>query len=195
MFSGDRTSSSVITATSSFRPVHDPRRSLADLLATLVGVWIPSAPLRGDLLCALRRCPLLRPLGFGSLFGHRQGSPQVSHVRFPSYLLDLRRLSPYRYGVNRLLPALPESSPHIQFLFVRLTVCYRLPSSVCYLPDSAESLILPSIGRTMDFHHIDTRALLSTQQKRAPRNLFLSARFVYLQFFRLDQMYFTDTIE
>lgn len=59
MFSGDRTSSSVITATSCFRPVHDPRRSLADLLATLVGVWIPSVPLRGDLLCTLRLLQLL----------------------------------------------------------------------------------------------------------------------------------------
>ena len=83
----------------------------------------------------------------------RHGSPQVSHMRFTSYLPDLRRLLPYRYGVNRTWPALPESSPLIRFLFVRLTLCYRLPSSVCYLPDSAESLVLPSIGRTVDFHH------------------------------------------
>ena len=84
---------------------------------------------------------------------HRQGSPQVSHMRFASYLLNLRRPFPYRYWVNRSWTALPESSPRIQFLFVRLTLCYRLPSSVRYLPDSAESLVLPSIGRTVDFHH------------------------------------------
>lgn len=125
-----------------------------------------------------------RPLGFGSPFGHRQGSPQVSHMRFPSYLLDLRRLFPYRYGVNRSLPALPESSPHIQFLFVRLTICYRLPSSVCYLPDSTGSLVLPSIGRTVDFHHINTRALLSAQRKTAPQN----PRFCGTVFFMVNHL-------
>ena len=112
---------------------------------------------------ALRRFRLLRPLltslptslGLSASVAlrHRQGSPQVSHMRFTSYLPDLRRLLPYRYRVNRFWPALPESSPLIRFLFVRLTLCYRLPSSVCYLPDSAESLVLPSIGRTVDFHH------------------------------------------
>ena len=112
---------------------------------------------------ALRRFRLLRPLltslptslGLSASVAlrHRQGSPRVSHMRFTSYLPDLRRLLPYRYGVNRSLPALPESSPRIRFLFVSLTLCYRLPSSVCYLPDSAESLVLPSIGRTVDFHH------------------------------------------
>ena len=74
-------------------------------------------------------------------------------MRFTSYLLNLRRPFPYRYWVNRSLTALPGSSPRIQFLFVRLTLCYRLPSSVRYLPDSVESLVLPSIGRTVDFHH------------------------------------------
>ena len=74
-------------------------------------------------------------------------------MRFTSYLLNLRRPFPYRYWVNRFMTALPGSSPHIQFLCVRLTICYQLPSSVRYLPDSAESLVLPSIGRTVDFHH------------------------------------------
>ena len=127
---------------------------------------------------ALRRFRLLRPLltslaislGLSTAVAlrHRQGSPQVSHVRFASCLLDLRRLFPYRYGVNRIRPALPESPPHIQFLFVRLTFCYRLPSSVCYLPDSAESLVLPSIGRTVDFHHWSHVRCWAHQKKSGP---------------------------
>ena len=94
-------------------------------------------------------------------------------MRFPSYLLDLRRFFPYRYWVSRIWPVLPESAPLIQFLFVRLMICYRLPSSVRYLSDSAgylsdsaESLVLPPIGRTVDFHHINTRALLGAPRKK-----------------------------
>lgn len=85
---------------------------------------------------------------------------------FPSYLLDIRRFFPYRYWVSRIAPVPPESAPHILFLFVRLMVCYRLSSSVCYLSDSAESLVPPPIGRTVDFHHINTRALLGAHKKR-----------------------------
>lgn len=55
--------------------------------------------------------------------------------------------------------ALPDLVPHIRFLFVRLAVCYRLPSSIRCLLDSAELLVLPATGRTVDFHHIITRAL------------------------------------
>ena len=104
--------------------------------------------------------------------GHRQGSPQVSHMRFPSYLLDLRRFFPYRYWVSRIWPVLPESAPLIQFLFVRLMICCRLPSSVRYLSDSAELLVLPPIGRTVDFHHINTRALLGAPKKQEPCQIF-----------------------
>ena len=43
-------------------------------------------------------------------------------MRFASYLLNIRRPFPYRYWVNRFLTALPGSSPHIQFLCVRLTI-------------------------------------------------------------------------
>ena len=84
-------------------------------------------------------------------------------MRFPSYLSDLRDDFPYRYWVNLSSPALPVAPPHIRFLCVRLTVCYRLPSSGRYLPDSAESLGLPPIGRPVDFHHINTRALLGAR--------------------------------
>ncbi|WP_206339928.1 hypothetical protein, partial [Sutterella wadsworthensis] len=45
------------------------------------------------------------------------------------------------------------------FLFVKLAVCYRLPSSIRCLLDSAELLVLPATGRTVDFHHTITRAL------------------------------------
>lgn len=85
-------------------------------------------------------------------------------MRFPSYLSDIRELLPYRYGVSRIGPILPKLPPHIRFLFVRLMVCYRLPSSVRYLPDSVELLVLPPIGRTVDFHHINTRALLGAHR-------------------------------
>lgn len=98
--------------------------------------------------------------------GHRQGSPQVSHMCFASYPSDLRDDFPFQYRVNRFWPALPVVPPHIRFLYVGLTFCYRLPSSVCYLPDSAESLDLPLNGRSVDFHHIDTRALLGAPRKR-----------------------------
>ena len=87
-------------------------------------------------------------------------------MRFPSYLSDLRDDFPYRYWVNLSSPALPVAPPHIRFLCVRLTVCYRLPSSGRYLPDSAESLGLPPIGRPVDFHHINTRALLGARLKK-----------------------------
>ena len=89
-------------------------------------------------------------------------------MRFTSYLLNLRRPFPYRYWVNRSLTALPGSSPRIQFLFVRLTLCYRLPSSVRYLPDSVESLVLPSIGRTVDFHH-QTHVRCWAHRKKPPK--------------------------
>ena len=95
-----------------------------------------------------------------ALCGHRQGSPQVSHMRFTSFPSDLRDDFPFQYRVNRFWPALPVVPPHIRFLYVGLTFCYRLPSSVCYLPDSAESLDLPLNGRSVDFHHTNTRALL-----------------------------------
>ena len=97
--------------------------------------------------------------------GHRQGSPQVSHMCFASSPSDLRDDFPFQYRVNRFWPALPVVPPHIRFLYVGLTFCYRLPSSVCYLPDSAESLDLPLNGRSVDFHHIDTRALLGAPKK------------------------------
>ncbi|WP_418954995.1 hypothetical protein, partial [Sutterella wadsworthensis] len=46
---------------------------------------------------------------------------------------------------------------------VRLAVCYRLPSSIRCLLDSAELLVLPATGRTVDFHHTITRALPGAQ--------------------------------
>lgn len=55
--------------------------------------------------------------------------------------------------------------PHIRFLFVRLAVCYRLPSSIRCLLDSAELLVLPATGRTVDFHHTITRALPGAPKK------------------------------
>ena len=61
--------------------------------------------------------------------------------------------------------ALPDLVPHIRFLFVRLAVCYRLPSSIRCLLDSAELLVLPATGRTVDFHHTITRALPGAPQK------------------------------
>lgn len=84
---------------------------------------------------------------------------------FASYPSDLRDDFPFQYRVNRFWPALPVVPPHIRFLYVGLTFCYRLPSSVCYLPDSAESLDLPLNGRSVGFHHIDTRALLGALRK------------------------------
>ena len=87
---------------------------------------------------------------------------------FASYPSDLRDDFPFQYRVNRFWPALPVVPPHIRFLYVGLTFCYRLPSSVCYLPDSAESLDLPLNGRSVDFHHIDTRALLGAPKKTGP---------------------------
>ena len=61
------------------------------------------------------------------------------------------------------MTALPDLVPHIRFLFVRLVVCYRLPSSIRCLLDSAELLVLPATGRTVDFHHTITRALPGAQ--------------------------------
>ncbi|WP_417202711.1 hypothetical protein, partial [Sutterella wadsworthensis] len=46
----------------------------------------------------------------------------------------------------------------------RLAVCYRLPSSIRCLLDSAELLVLPATGRTVDFHHTITRALPGAQK-------------------------------
>uniref|UniRef100_UPI002585E3E4 hypothetical protein n=2 Tax=Sutterella TaxID=40544 RepID=UPI002585E3E4 len=41
----------------------------------------------------------------------------------------------------------------------------RLPSSIRCLLDSAELLVLPATGRTVDFHHTITRALPGAQKK------------------------------
>ena len=72
--------------------------------------------------------------------------------------------------VNDFRLALPIDAPRIRFLFVGLAICYRLPSSVCCLPDSAELLDLPLLGRSVDFHHINTRALTGAP-KKSPRCL------------------------
>ncbi|MCB7457229.1 hypothetical protein LI117_09830, partial [Sutterella wadsworthensis] len=45
-------------------------------------------------------------------------------------------------------------------------VCYRLPSSIRCLLDSAELLVLPATGRTVDFHHTITRALPGAPTKK-----------------------------
>lgn len=66
--------------------------------------------------------------------------------------------------------------PHIRFLFVRLAVCYRLPSSIRCLLDSAELLVLPATGRTVDFHHTITRALPGAQIKTAADSSFKYCR-------------------
>lgn len=63
--------------------------------------------------------------------------------------------------------------PHIRFLFVRLAVCYRLPSSIRCLLDSAELLVLPATGRTVDFHHTITRALPGAPKKEGSRDLLI----------------------
>ena len=102
-------------------------------------------------------------------FRHRQGSPQVSHVRFTSYPSDLRNNFPVQFWVNRFQPALPVVPPQIRFLYVGLTFCYRLPSPVRCLPSSVESLDLPLNRRSVDFHHINTRALLGALKKKAVR--------------------------
>ncbi|WP_418859930.1 hypothetical protein, partial [Sutterella wadsworthensis] len=53
-----------------------------------------------------------------------------------------------------------------------LAVCYRLPSSIRCLLDSAELLVLPATGRTVDFHHTITRALPGAQTKnRHPQGM------------------------
>lgn len=83
--------------------------------------------------------------------GHQQGSPQVSHMRFTSYPSDLRDAFPFQNRVTQFWPSLPVVPPQIRFLYVELTLCYQLPSSVCYLPDCAESLDLPL---TADFQHV-----------------------------------------
>ncbi|MCB7457459.1 hypothetical protein LI117_11000, partial [Sutterella wadsworthensis] len=44
--------------------------------------------------------------------------------------------------------------------------CYRLPSSIRCLLDSAELLVLPATGRTVDFHHTITRALPGALSKK-----------------------------
>lgn len=99
------------------------------------------------------------------------GSPLWASVRispgiFASYPSDLRGDIPFQHRANQLRPALPVVPLHIRFLYVGLMLCYRLPSSVCYLPDSAESLDLPLNGRSVDFHHTNTRALLGAPPKR-----------------------------
>ncbi|WP_417204236.1 hypothetical protein, partial [Sutterella wadsworthensis] len=48
----------------------------------------------------------------------------------------------------------------------RLAVCYRLPSSIRCLLDSAELLVLPATGRTVDFHHTITRALPGAPKRK-----------------------------
>ncbi len=73
--------------------------------------------------------------------------------------------------------ALPIETPHIRFLFVGLAICYRLPSSDRCLPDSAESLDLPLLGRPVDFHHINTRALPGAPKKTLPTESAGSVRF------------------
>ncbi|MCB7457569.1 hypothetical protein LI117_11575, partial [Sutterella wadsworthensis] len=45
---------------------------------------------------------------------------------------------------------------------------YRLPSSIRCLLDSAELLVLPATGRTVDFHHTITRALPGALKKEHP---------------------------
>lgn len=70
------------------------------------------------------------------------------------------------WPVNWFPPALPVATPHIRFLFVRLTVCYRFPSSGRYLPDSSELLDLHLIGQSVDFHHINRRAPLGVPKKK-----------------------------
>lgn len=69
--------------------------------------------------------------------------------------------------------------PHIRFLFVRLAVCYRLPSSIRCLLDSAELLVLPATGRTVDFHHTITRALPGALKKEAAEQTFSAASFEF----------------
>ena len=68
--------------------------------------------------------------------------------------------------------------PHIRFLFVRLAVCYRLPSSIRCLLDSAELLVLPATGRTVDFHHTITRALPGAPKKKRQIAAHFIGRFV-----------------
>ncbi|WP_418859796.1 hypothetical protein, partial [Sutterella wadsworthensis] len=60
---------------------------------------------------------------------------------------------------------------------VRLAVCYRLPSSIRCLLDSAELLVLPATGRTVDFHHTITRALPGAQKAKPTLQLIRSAGF------------------
>lgn len=120
-------------------------------LSTYKFKFSPSAP-----SCLLR--PLLTSLSTSLRLatsvahdGHQQGSPQVSHMRFTSYPSDLRDAFPFQHRVNQFWPSLPVVPPQIRFLYVELTLCYQLPSSVCYLPDCAESLDLPL---TADFQHV-----------------------------------------
>ena len=70
---------------------------------------------------------------------------------FASYPPEIPGDFPFQFRVNRLSPAPPVAPPHIRFLYVGLTLCYRLPSSVCCHPDSAESLDLPRNRRPMNF--------------------------------------------
>lgn len=97
--------------------------------------------------------------------GHQQGYPRVSHERFTFYPPDLHDDFPFQYRVNQYMPSLPVVPPHIRFLYVGLTLYYRLPSSACYLPDSAESLAFPLNAQSVDFHHINKRALLAITTK------------------------------
>lgn len=96
-------------------------------------------------------------------------------MRFTSYPSDLRNNFPVQFWVNRFQPALPVVPPQIRFLYVGLTFCYRLPSPVRCLPSSVESLDLPLNRRSVDFHHINTRALLGAL-KKSGRQLWVADR-------------------
>jgi len=100
-------------------------------------------------------------------------------MRFAPYLSDLHIAFPCRYGVNWMWTALPYLVPHIRFLFVRLAVCYRLPSSIRCLLDSAELLVLLATGRTVDFHHTITHSLPGAPQKTSCRKILQEVLFIY----------------
>ncbi|WP_418954986.1 hypothetical protein, partial [Sutterella wadsworthensis] len=64
----------------------------------------------------------------------------------------------------------------------RLAVCYRLPSSIRCLLDSAELLVLPATGRTVDFHHTITRALPGAQKDSPESDLTFWGTFLRASF-------------
>uniref|UniRef100_UPI003A8EF410 hypothetical protein n=1 Tax=Sutterella wadsworthensis TaxID=40545 RepID=UPI003A8EF410 len=68
----------------------------------------------------------------------------------------------------------------------RLAVCYRLPSSIRCLLDSAELLVLPATGRTVDFHHTITRALPGAQKEGRRTLLRCSGLFSLDRFIRME---------